>query len=44
VVALVRLAATGGTDDRLFVGFSLHFTGPRRRPAHSSCPVRSRIR
>jgi hypothetical protein len=28
VVALVPLAATGGTDDRLFVGFSLHFTGP----------------
>jgi hypothetical protein len=28
VVALVPLAATGGADDRLFVGFSLHFTGP----------------
>ena len=28
VAALVPLAATGGTDDRLFVGFSLHFTGP----------------
>jgi hypothetical protein len=27
-VALVPLAATGGTDDRLFIGISLHFTGP----------------
>jgi hypothetical protein len=27
-VVLVPLAATGGTDDRLFLGFSLHFTGP----------------
>jgi hypothetical protein len=27
-IALVPLAATGGTDDRLFIGISLHFTGP----------------
>jgi hypothetical protein len=27
-IALLPLAATGGTDDRLFIGITLHFTGP----------------
>jgi hypothetical protein len=27
-IALVPLAATAGSDDRLFIGTSLHFTGP----------------